>query len=37
MVGYTLFNIDNAAVAEFDRVFVYDFVELAVCWEACAE
>ena len=36
MIGDTLFNIAQAAVAEFDRVFVYDFMEL-VCWEASAE
>ena len=36
MVGNTLFNIAHAAVSEFDRVFVYDFVEL-VCWEASAD
>ena len=37
MVGDTLFNITHAVVAEFDRVFVYDFIELVVCWEASAE
>ena len=37
MIGDTLFNIAHAAVAEFDRVFVYDFMELVVCWEASAE
>ena len=33
MIGDTLFNIAHAAVAEFDCVFVYDFMELVVCWE----
>ena len=37
MVGDTSFNIAHAAVAEFDRVFVYDIVEPVVCWEANAE
>ena len=37
MIGDTLFNIAHAAVAEFDRVFIYDFMELVVCWEASAE
>ena len=37
MIGDTLFNIAHAAVAEFDRVFVYDFMELVVCLEASAE
>ena len=30
MVGDTLFSVAHAAVAEFDRVFVYDFVKLVV-------
>ena len=34
MVGDTLFNIAHEAVAEFDCVFVYNFMELVVCWEA---
>ena len=37
VVGDTLFNIDHATVAEFDRVFFNDFVELLVGWEASAE
>ena len=37
MVGDTLFNIAHAAVAEFDRVVVYVFVELVVYWEASGE
>ena len=37
MIGDNLFNIAHAAVAEFDRVFVYDFMELVVCCEASAE
>ena len=37
MVGDTLFNIAHAAEAKFDRVFVYDFMEIVVCWEASAE
>ena len=37
MIGDTLFNIAHAAVAEFDRVFVDDFIELVVWWEASAE
>ena len=37
MVGDTLFNIAHADAAEFDRVFVYDFIELVVWWEASAE
>ena len=34
MIGDTLFNIAHAAVAEFDRVFVYGFMELIVGWQA---
>ena len=37
MIGDTLFNIVHVAVAEFDRVFIYDFMELVVCWKAGAE
>ena len=37
MIGDTLFNIAHAAVAEFDRVFVYNFMEFVVCWKASAE
>ena len=37
MIGDTLFNIAHAPLAEFDRVFIYDFMELDVCWEAGAE
>ena len=37
MIGDALFNIAHAAVAEFDRVFVYDFMELVVCGEASVE
>ena len=33
MIGDTLFNIAHAAVAEFDRVFAYDFMELVVCYK----
>ena len=37
MVGDAMFNIAHSAVAEFDRVFDYDFAKLVVSWEASAE
>ena len=37
MIGDTLFTFVHAAVAEFDRVFVNNFMELVVCWKSSAE